>query len=393
MTTPSSAVATRPPAPPPAPVTAAPPAAPSSTPAQSSTPAPTAPPDSSSAGRIKIPSPDFGSPIIPLLLIGAGGYLLWFGVRYWRGTGAAVWPSYPIKSVLQGKGLPAQQPGTPPGVEVTSYETALAGADQGSGGAGGSGSSAALASDAEKYQGVRYAWGKATPAGWDCSGMVNWCAGHDLSLQIPGVKGRFDGSSHGPDVAEWINSPLVHHVAGPGPGVLAAWGPNEHMGICLSSTEMISALNPALGTAKTPIAAAHTGLPVFLAIKAASGGTNPTGKPQHIAQLLLARFGWGADQMPSLVRLWDQESNWSPIAQNPGSGALGIAQALGHGTTGTAGKYGNEYGPQYGLSMDQARQANSGNPLQQIRWGLGYIKATYGTPDGAWAHERAHNWY
>jgi hypothetical protein len=27
------------------------------------------------------------------------------------------------------------------------------------------------------------------------------------------------------------------------------------------------------------------------------------------------------------------------------------------------------------------------DPATQIRWGLGYIRASYGSPCGAWAHE------
>ncbi|MGH3238577.1 MAG: lytic transglycosylase domain-containing protein, partial [Streptosporangiaceae bacterium] len=33
------------------------------------------------------------------------------------------------------------------------------------------------------------------------------------------------------------------------------------------------------------------------------------------------------------------------------------------------------------------------DPATQIRWGLGYIASTYGTPCGAWAHETADGWY
>jgi hypothetical protein len=29
----------------------------------------------------------------------------------------------------------------------------------------------------------------------------------------------------------------------------------------------------------------------------------------------------------------------------------------------------------------------------QIRWGLGYIKASYGSPCGAWGHEESSGWY
>lgn len=69
------------------------------------------------------------SPIIPLLLIGGGAYLMWFGVKYWRGTGPATWPSYPLKSVLQGKGIP-------PNVQATTAETTLAAYETGAGSGG-----------------------------------------------------------------------------------------------------------------------------------------------------------------------------------------------------------------------------------------------------------------
>ena len=35
----------------------------------------------------------------------------------------------------------------------------------------------------------------------------------------------------------------------------------------------------------------------------------------------------------------------------------------------------------------------SANATSQITWGLAYIKATYGSPSAAWAHETADDWY
>jgi len=49
------------------------------------------------------------SPVLPLLLMAAGGYLMWFAVKYWRDADVH-WPSDPVKSVLQGHGLPARTP-------------------------------------------------------------------------------------------------------------------------------------------------------------------------------------------------------------------------------------------------------------------------------------------
>lgn len=125
------------------------------------------------------------------------------------------------------------------------------------------------------------------------------------------------------------------------------------------------------------------------------GGTGPipSGKAQQIARQMLPKYGWGPGQWSPLVKLWTRESNWRTTATNPQSGAFGIAQALGHGTVGTAAPDGeNMYGG-YGLTDAQNRQANAGNATQQIHWGLNYIKATYGTPQAAWAFELANNGY
>jgi cell wall-associated NlpC family hydrolase len=358
-----------------------------------------------SQGEVKTPAGD--APVIPLLLIGLGGYLMWFGVKYWRGSGPAVWPSYPIKSVLQGRGLPAPEPAPPVSATLAAYESAVAqnipAAGTPGGPPGGSIGGSSVATDALRYAGHCYVFGGAARKGsgcWDCSSFVNWVVGHDLRLAIPGVPaGGYDGSSHGPVVAQWLTTSLCKSVTKYQPGDLVIWGPNAHMGIVTSPGQMISALNPALGTRITPIAAAHTGLPVFRRLVAAQstggggGGGNVGGSPQNMARLLLARFGWGSGEMAPLISLWNRESGWNPRARNPSSGALGIAQALGHGGSGTGGTLGNEYGAQYGLSAAQARQANSGSALQQIRWGLGYIKARYGSPAAAWAHEQSHNWY
>jgi hypothetical protein len=73
--------------------------------------------------------------------------------------------------------------------------------------------------------------------------------------------------------------------------------------------------------------------------------------------------------------MWNQESGWRWDATNPSSGAYGIPQ-----------------------SLPASKMASAGadwktNPATQIKWGLGYIHATYGNPAGAWAHEQSHNWY
>lgn len=88
-----------------------------------------------------------------------------------------------------------------------------------------------------------------------------------------------------------------------------------------------------------------------------------------------AKRGWGMDQYSCLVKLWNRESHWNPLAHNKGSGAYGIPQAL------------------PGIKMASAGEDWMTNPQTQINWGLGYIAGRYNTPCGALAHSNTFNWY
>jgi hypothetical protein len=100
----------------------------------------------------------------------------------------------------------------------------------------------------------------------------------------------------------------------------------------------------------------------------------PSGSAQEIAKQLLTQYGW-AGQFSCLDSLWERESGWNPAAENPSSGAYGIPQALPASKMASAG-------------ADWRTDAAT-----QIRWGLSYIKSTYGSPCGAWAHEVSDGWY
>lgn len=89
---------------------------------------------------------------------------------------------------------------------------------------------------------------------------------------------------------------------------------------------------------------------------------------------VLLERGYGLDQAPCLINLWNRESGWNTAAANP-SGAYGIPQA----------KPGNKMAP-YGSDWRT-------NAVVQIEWGLDYIKGRYKTPCGAWAHSQSTGWY
>jgi hypothetical protein len=139
------------------------------------------------------------------------------------------------------------------------------------------------------------------------------------------------------------------------------------------------------------LAAVLAGL-VLAVVVHASAGTSPAVPAQAAAapaavsgnvalgQQLAGGYGWGSGpQWDCLYALWQRESGWSNTAENPKSGAYGVAQALGHGPT-------NQY-PSGPANPPQS------DPSAQIRWGLGYVQGTYGTPCAAWAHEEADGWY
>lgn len=97
--------------------------------------------------------------------------------------------------------------------------------------------------------------------------------------------------------------------------------------------------------------------------------------PRTIAQALLPQFGFDGSQFTCLDSLYMRESGWNIHATNPTSGAYGIPQSLPASKMATAGS-------------DWQNNAET-----QIRWGLQYIRSSYGTPCGAWAHETAFGWY
>ena len=101
----------------------------------------------------------------------------------------------------------------------------------------------------------------------------------------------------------------------------------------------------------------------------------PSGSPQQIAMGMLGLLRLSSSQFSCLDSLWNEESGWNVYASNPTSGAYGIPQAL------------------PGSKMASAGPDWQSDAATQIRWGLGYIQALYGSPCGAWAHEQADGWY
>jgi len=100
-----------------------------------------------------------------------------------------------------------------------------------------------------------------------------------------------------------------------------------------------------------------------------------TADPKALARALMPQYGISPSEFDCLDNIWSQESGWNVHADNPTSSAYGIPQAL------------------PGSKMSSAGADWEDNAETQIRWGLGYIKARYGSACAAWSYKQGAGWY
>jgi len=162
--------------------------------------------------------------------------------------------------------------------------------------------------------------------------------------------------------------------------------PTSHSAALLAEARqnmiLVDAASKTLSMVATPKLATSPGSSSSSSSSAGSAGTDvivnmpapDPGTAQSIAFNLLSSYGFASSQWGCLDDLWERESGWVYNAENA-SGAYGIPQAL------------------PGSKMASAGPDWETDPTTQIKWGLGYIKSTYGTPCNAWAHEEADGWY
>lgn len=106
-------------------------------------------------------------------------------------------------------------------------------------------------------------------------------------------------------------------------------------------------------------------------------GTGNAAANQRLGYQMMSAAGFGADQWPALLALWNGESGWNQFAYNSSSGATGIPQSL------------------PGNKMASAGPDWKTDPATQIKWGLDYIQGRYGSPSSAYAAWTARDphWY
>lgn len=111
------------------------------------------------------------------------------------------------------------------------------------------------------------------------------------------------------------------------------------------------------------------------AVEAMAGGSGSVSGNRALGQQAAAGRGWSGEEWSCLDQLWQRESGWNHLADNPTSSAYGIPQAL------------------PGSKMASRGADWLTNPSTQIAWGLDYIAGRYGTPCTAWAHSQQTGWY
>jgi hypothetical protein len=106
-----------------------------------------------------------------------------------------------------------------------------------------------------------------------------------------------------------------------------------------------------------------------------AGELSPS-QAMQVAQELMPSYGFSvSSQWSCLDDIWTRESGWEWDAENASSGAYGIPQSL------PADKMAS-------VASDYMTDATT-----QIKWGLGYIQSTYGSPCAAWDFELDNGFY
>ena len=157
-----------------------------------------------------------------------------------------------------------------------------------------------------------------------------------------------------------------------GAGLVLVWSATHGANVTSTLRDLLSgraATAPGTDPAQLALGDTSGGVGAGAAARAALGGANRLN-----GQMQAAAYGWTGEQWTALDNLWTRESDWNPAALNPSSGAYGIAQFL-------------------DATWASVGGTRTPDPTLQIRYGLAYIQARYGSPAAAWAHEQSAGWY
>jgi len=121
----------------------------------------------------------------------------------------------------------------------------------------GSATGQAIANASLKYKGTRYTWGGRAdkPGNWDCSSFVFYVLAHDMGMTVLGKKWGDPGAppnAHGPTAVQYRAMGRQVPYSQIQAGDLLVW--SSHIGIAISSTQMMAARSTATGTGVSTIA-------------------------------------------------------------------------------------------------------------------------------------------
>ncbi|MFF4475468.1 hypothetical protein ACFY1A_00270 [Streptomyces sp. NPDC001520] len=227
---------------------------------------------------------------------------------------------------------------------------------------------------AKSQAGKPYQWGGVGNPSWDCSGFMS---GIQKVIEGKNPKGRiwstfsFQGKTAPKGWVKDLTAPFMIGVTNRGKG---------HTAGTLAGVNVESRGGDGVVVGKRARGARSSFFDSIYGFKpsiAPIGGSATQGAAQATAKQMLGEFGFSQKQWPALKKLWEHESAWRWNAYNRTSGAYGIPQAL------------------PGTKMRSAGADWQTNPATQIKWGLGYIKDRYGSPNAAWSkwNSRFPHWY
>ena len=165
-------------------------------------------------------------------------------------------------------------------------------------------------------------------------------------------------------------------VAAAGAGALVLWGALKGVSPTKALLSLLQGKQPSAANTQPITGSGSTGaggaplqgpLPgVSAGIPAGIAASGTPAANMALGQLMAGAYGWTGNDWLCLKTGWQEESGWNQYAANdksdPYNHAYGIPQA------------------NPGTKMASAGAAWKSDPATQIRWGLAYIKATYGSP-------------
>jgi hypothetical protein len=159
-------------------------------------------------------------------------------------------------------------------------------------------------------------------------------------------------------------------------GALFAYAGIKGYSIPNTIKALISGQSPAGQSQATPVSG--TVPASTTASTTASGNVSTTavsGSNEAVLQQVAAQFGWTGAEWTALYNVEMAEAGFSLTAQNPSSGAYGMAQFIN------------------GASEYATYGGNSTTAQGQATGMCNYVKQRYGKPSVAWAHEQQYGWY